>query len=359
MTITVNVARNADEAERLARGENVTVRREGGADEDEAEATKAAKAAAEAVFEPDAADAEGESAEAAPPRTRRSPPSRSRGPEARPRPRRPNSPGAQSKMSNCGGGGAGGGGGGAASGAGGAAAACRCRLLTSALVARRGLRPGGLDSGRSRRGRRRRGCRRRCLVARTCRRARRCRTASFRCCCCCRGVRASFGPGAGSGPNQDGLSAPAPGAPRGLVARAARGSGCAGSCWKPQQIVGERRRAFAAVGVVLAQEAREAGLALVLGKPLRPLVAAAAGAVGRKQRGRGLGAEVFAPHRGLWRAVVALRAGRRSAPKAEHGSHRCRTTPKRPPASDAYHRQPDLPARALRASDHPNPLFNP
>ena len=66
VTITVNVARSADEAERLAKGENVTIRREGGADEDEAEATKAAKAAAEAVFEPDAADAEGESAEAAP-----------------------------------------------------------------------------------------------------------------------------------------------------------------------------------------------------------------------------------------------------------------------------------------------------
>jgi large subunit ribosomal protein L9 len=64
VTITVNVARNPDEAERLAKGENVTIRREGGADEDEAEATKAAKAAAEAVFEP--AEGEGESTEAAP-----------------------------------------------------------------------------------------------------------------------------------------------------------------------------------------------------------------------------------------------------------------------------------------------------
>ncbi len=63
VTITINVARNADEAERLAKGENVTIRREGGADEDEAEA---AKAAAEAAFEPGADDAEGESAEAAP-----------------------------------------------------------------------------------------------------------------------------------------------------------------------------------------------------------------------------------------------------------------------------------------------------
>jgi large subunit ribosomal protein L9 len=56
VTITINVARSADEAERLARGENVTVRREGGAEEDVAEA---AVAAAEAFFEPDAAkDAE-------------------------------------------------------------------------------------------------------------------------------------------------------------------------------------------------------------------------------------------------------------------------------------------------------------
>jgi large subunit ribosomal protein L9 len=57
VTITINVARSADEAERLARGEDVTVRRQGGADEDEAEAVVAA---AEAVFEPGAADAEGE-----------------------------------------------------------------------------------------------------------------------------------------------------------------------------------------------------------------------------------------------------------------------------------------------------------
>jgi large subunit ribosomal protein L9 len=62
ITVTVNVARSADEAERLARGENVTVRREGGDDaEDEAEA---AKAAAEAMFEPGAVAAEGEDKEA-------------------------------------------------------------------------------------------------------------------------------------------------------------------------------------------------------------------------------------------------------------------------------------------------------
>ena len=58
VSITVNVARSADEAERLARGENVTIRRQAGDDEDEAEV---ALAAAEAVFEPGAgAAAEGE-----------------------------------------------------------------------------------------------------------------------------------------------------------------------------------------------------------------------------------------------------------------------------------------------------------
>jgi len=60
VNITINVARSADEAERLARGENVTVRRQGGDDEDEAEAVQAA---AEAMFEPGTAE-EGEAAEA-------------------------------------------------------------------------------------------------------------------------------------------------------------------------------------------------------------------------------------------------------------------------------------------------------
>ena len=55
VTIMINVARSADEAERLARGEDVTVRREPGAeDEDEAQAAAALAAAAEAVFEPKA-----------------------------------------------------------------------------------------------------------------------------------------------------------------------------------------------------------------------------------------------------------------------------------------------------------------
>jgi large subunit ribosomal protein L9 len=48
VTITVYVARNADEAARLARGEDVTVRREAGAEEEEA---AEAQAAAEAFFE--------------------------------------------------------------------------------------------------------------------------------------------------------------------------------------------------------------------------------------------------------------------------------------------------------------------
>jgi len=61
VTITVNVARSADEAERLARGEDVTVRREGGAEEDEAEALQAA---AQAMFEPGATETESEAAPA-------------------------------------------------------------------------------------------------------------------------------------------------------------------------------------------------------------------------------------------------------------------------------------------------------
>jgi large subunit ribosomal protein L9 len=48
-TINVTVARNADEAQRLARGENITVAREEGE-----EAAAAAAAAAEAFFEPEA-----------------------------------------------------------------------------------------------------------------------------------------------------------------------------------------------------------------------------------------------------------------------------------------------------------------
>jgi len=54
ITVTVNVARSADEAERLARGENVTVRREGG---EEAEEAQAAVAAAEKFFEPGVGEA--------------------------------------------------------------------------------------------------------------------------------------------------------------------------------------------------------------------------------------------------------------------------------------------------------------
>jgi large subunit ribosomal protein L9 len=51
VTITVNVARSADEAERIARGEDVTVRREPGVEEEVAAAT----ATAETFFEPGAA----------------------------------------------------------------------------------------------------------------------------------------------------------------------------------------------------------------------------------------------------------------------------------------------------------------
>jgi large subunit ribosomal protein L9 len=61
VTITVHVARSADEAERLKRGENVTIRREASEAEEEAEA---AKAAAEAMFEAEAKKAEDDEAKA-------------------------------------------------------------------------------------------------------------------------------------------------------------------------------------------------------------------------------------------------------------------------------------------------------
>jgi large subunit ribosomal protein L9 len=55
ITVTVNVARSEDEAQRLARGENVTVRREGGEDDEEEEAKAAAKAEAAKFFDPEVA----------------------------------------------------------------------------------------------------------------------------------------------------------------------------------------------------------------------------------------------------------------------------------------------------------------
>src|SRR4051812_24188521 len=61
VTVTVNVARSADEADRLARGEDITVRREQGEDEAAAEQ---AKKTAEAMFEPEAQpDAEADAQE--------------------------------------------------------------------------------------------------------------------------------------------------------------------------------------------------------------------------------------------------------------------------------------------------------
>jgi large subunit ribosomal protein L9 len=56
VTITINVARSADEAERLARGEDVTVRREDTEEADAEAAAEAAAAAAQAVFERPADD---------------------------------------------------------------------------------------------------------------------------------------------------------------------------------------------------------------------------------------------------------------------------------------------------------------
>jgi large subunit ribosomal protein L9 len=62
VAVTVYVARNADEAERLARGEDVTIRRED-RDEEEEAAQAAAAAAAEAVFEkPETAESAEETA---------------------------------------------------------------------------------------------------------------------------------------------------------------------------------------------------------------------------------------------------------------------------------------------------------
>ena len=90
VTITVNVARSADEAERLARGEDVTIRREGGAEEDD---QAAAQAAAQAMFEPAATEgeSEGASAEAAEPEAKAGAKSEAKSetkPEAKPRARR-------------------------------------------------------------------------------------------------------------------------------------------------------------------------------------------------------------------------------------------------------------------------------
>ena len=56
VNVTVTVARSADEAERLARGEDVTVRREPGEEEEAAEAREAAKEAAAEFFEPEVAE---------------------------------------------------------------------------------------------------------------------------------------------------------------------------------------------------------------------------------------------------------------------------------------------------------------
>jgi large subunit ribosomal protein L9 len=61
VTISVHVARSTDEAERLKRGENVTIRREASEEEEE---TEAVQAAAEAMFEPEAKKTEGEEADA-------------------------------------------------------------------------------------------------------------------------------------------------------------------------------------------------------------------------------------------------------------------------------------------------------
>jgi len=57
VAITVNVARSADEAERLVRGEDVAIRREEGAEAEAEAGAEAAQVAAEAFFEPETAGA--------------------------------------------------------------------------------------------------------------------------------------------------------------------------------------------------------------------------------------------------------------------------------------------------------------
>jgi large subunit ribosomal protein L9 len=59
VAVSVTVARNADEAERIKRGEDVTVQREEGA-----EAAEAAAAAAEAFFDPEVVERQAEAATA-------------------------------------------------------------------------------------------------------------------------------------------------------------------------------------------------------------------------------------------------------------------------------------------------------
>ena len=108
----------------------------------------------------------------------------------------------------------------------------------------------------------------------------------------------------------------APGAPPPATNRAVRAfllSRCAGCAY---EIGRQRGGAFAAVGVMLAQEAGQPALALTLGQPLRPLVASTAGAIGVEQRGRRLGAEILAPRYALGRRSLALLRESGVCPKA-------------------------------------------
>jgi large subunit ribosomal protein L9 len=65
ITVTVNVARSADEAERLARGEDITIRRE---QTDEEAAAEEAKKTAKAMFDPEAQAREEAEAQPEPPK---------------------------------------------------------------------------------------------------------------------------------------------------------------------------------------------------------------------------------------------------------------------------------------------------
>jgi len=74
-----------------------------------------------------------------------------------------------------------------------------------------------------------------------------------------------------------------------------------------RKIAGQRRGTFAAVGVMLAQEVREAARKLAATEPLRALVTARAGAIAGKELGRRLGAEILAPRGALRRRGLILR----------------------------------------------------
>jgi hypothetical protein len=86
------------------------------------------------------------------------------------------------------------------------------------------------------------------------------------------------------------------------------------SARKPRKIAGQCRSAFTAVGVVLAQKAREAARKLAAAEPLRALVTARAGTIAGEELGWRLGAEILAPRGALRWGRLVLRQGIRRRP---------------------------------------------